>query len=315
MTLLRQLVRAGARTLAGAGVDSADVDAVELAAHVLGIEAAELRRRMVLGGELPSSFERTYAAHLDERARRVPLQHLTGRGHFRYLTLALGPGVFLPRPETEVLVGLALAEIDRLAGPGGPVARTSGVGGIRLVDLCTGSGAIAFAVKQERPGVAVRGLELSEPALAWARRNRTRLGLEVDLVRGDATQPCFVDWSGTVDVVTVNPPYIPVGAVPVDPEVRDHDPELALYGGSADGLALPVRIARVAATLLRPGGLLLMEHADAQGEALPAALTAAGTWGQVTDHPDLAGRPRVTSARAAGPGAGPSVRARLPSHE
>ena len=291
MTDLRSLVRAAADTLREAGVASPDVDAVELAAHVLGVDPPEVRRLMIVGVRLSPTFEESYAAVLAERVRRVPLQHLTGRAHFRRLTLHVGPGVFVPRPETEVLVDLALAEVDRVSG-GEP-------SGIRLVDLCAGSGAIALAAKDERPEVAVRALELSPDAVAWATANRDRLGLDVELAQGDATAPAFADWAGTVDVVTVNPPYIPVGAVPVDPEVRDHDPELALYGGSDDGLAIPLRVAAVAATLLRPGGLLLMEHADTQGESLPARLTAAG-WADAVDHPDLGGRPRVTSARRAG---------------
>ncbi len=289
-TDLRDGVRAASARLRDAGVASADVDAVELAAHVLGVDAAEVRRLMVLGGRtLPAA----YAVLVDERAGRVPLQHLTGRAHFRRLTLAVGPGVFVPRPETEVLVDLALAEVDRVEAidPSRPV---------RVVDLCSGSGAIALATKDERPAVEVRALELSPDAYAWAVANRDRLGLDVDLVQGDATQACFQDWAGTVDVVTINPPYIPVGAVPVDPEVRDHDPDVALYGGSEDGLAIPLAVARVAAGLLRPGGLVLMEHADSQGESLPRRLSATGEWVEVSDHRDLGGRPRVTSARRAG---------------
>lgn len=312
MTDLRALVKAGADTLAEAGIASPHVDAVELAAHVLRVEPAEVRRRMVLGGDLPALFEDAYAAQLAERARRVPLQHLTGRAHFRRLTLAVGPGVFVPRPETEVLVDLALAELDRHTPPNTAFGQEGR--GLRVVDLCSGSGAIALAVKDERPDVAVRALELSEEALAWARQNADRLGLEVELAQGDATQPCFADWAGTVDVVTVNPPYIPVGAVPVDPEVRDHDPDVALYGGSEDGLAIPLRVAAVAAGLLRPGGLLLMEHADSQGDSLPERLRASGPWADVADHPDLTGRPRVTSARAAAAGAS-RARTRLDPHE
>ena len=299
MTELRALVRDGAARLAGAGVGSPDVDSVELAAYALGVPAPEVRRLMVLGGTLPEGFSTRYAALLDERVRRVPLQHLTGRAHFRRLTLVVGPGVFVPRPETEVLVELAIEEVDRLDhlaadgrqdGPDRPV---------RVVDLCSGSGAIPFAIADERPGAEIRGVELSEEALAWARANRDRLGLDVDLSQGDATAPCLSDWAGTVDVVTVNPPYIPVGAVPIDPEVRDHDPQVALYGGSEDGLAIPLAVARTAAPLLRPGGLLLVEHADSQGESLPRRLAATREWRDIADHPDLSGRPRVTSARRA----------------
>ncbi len=287
MTDLRHGIRAGAARLRAAGVASADVDAVELAAHALGTDASEVRRLMVIGGR---ALPPTYAVLVDERARRVPLQHLTGRAHFRRLTLAVGPGVFVPRPETEVLVDLALAELEGL-----PAATD----GARVVDLCSGSGAIALAVKDEWPGAEVRGLELSPDAYAWAVSNRDRLGLDVDLVNGDATRPCFTDWTGTVDVVTVNPPYIPVGAVPLDPEVRDHDPEMALYGGSEDGLAIPLAVVRVAAGLLRPGGLVLVEHAETQGESLPRRMASTGLWVDEADHADLSGRPRVTTARRA----------------
>lgn len=290
VTELRDGIRAATARLREAGVASADVDAVELAAHVLGVGAPEVRRLMVLGGRtLPDA----YAALVDERVRRVPLQHLTGRAHFRRLTLAVGPGVFVPRPETEVLVDLALAEVDRVAAEHGDRP-------VRVVDLCSGSGAIALSVKAERTDVEVRGLELSPAAYAWAVANRDRLGLDIELVQGDATRPCFQDWAGQVDVVTVNPPYIPVGAVPLDPEVRDHDPEVALYGGSEDGLAIPLAVAAVAARLLAPRGLVLVEHADSQGESLPRRLVATGNWTDVVDHEDLSGRPRVTAARRSG---------------
>ena len=300
-TDLRTGVRAAARDLAEAGVPSPDADALELAAHVLGLDAGEVRRRMVLGG---TTLPDAYARLVDERAARVPLQHLTGRAHFRRLTLSVGPGVFVPRPETEVLVELALAEIDRLADADADVtdvtdAADASAGPVRLVDLCSGSGAIPLAVTDERPGVEVRGVELSPDAHAWSVANRDRLGLDVELVEGDASGPCLPDWEGRVDVVTVNPPYIPVGQVPLDPEVRDHDPELALYGGSEDGLAIPLAVARRAADLLRPGGLLLVEHADSQGSTLPARLERTGQWVEVADHDDLTGRPRVTTARRA----------------
>ena len=284
MTDLRDGIRAATARLAEAGVPSPEPDAVALAAHVLEVDVAEVRRLVVLGGRtLPSA----YAVVVDERARRVPLQHLTGHADFRHLTLAVGPGVFVPRPETEVLVDLALAELTPLMSRGA----------VRVVDLCSGSGAIPLALKHECPGAEVRGLEVSPEAWAWSTANRARLGLDVDLVLGDATQPVFDDWARAVDVVTINPPYIPVGAVPVDPEVRDHDPEIALYGGSEDGLAIPLAVVRVAAALLRPGGLVLVEHADSQGESLPRRMRATGEWSEVIDHVDLAGRPRVTTAR------------------
>jgi release factor glutamine methyltransferase len=188
----------------------------------------------------------------------------------------------VPRPETEVVAGLAIRACE---GHDAPV----------VVDLCTGSGAIALSVKDEVPAARVHAVELSGLAVAWAARNRDDLGLDVDLREGDATS-AFPDLDEAVDVVVSNPPYIPVGAVPLDPEVRDHDPELALYGGSADGLAIPLAVAGRAATLLRDGGVLVMEHADVQGESLPAALRATGCWTDVHDEHDLTGRPRATVA-------------------
>ncbi|MDN5780343.1 MAG: methyltransferase, partial [Humibacillus sp.] len=181
---------------------------------------------------------------------------------------------------------------DSFAGRGG--------GPVRVVARCTGSGAIALAIKAERPDAVVRGVEVSEAACAWAVSNRDRLGLDVEIVHADATKPCLLDWAGAVDVVTINPPYIPVGAVPNDPEVRDHDPQVALYGGSDDGLAIPLQTIAVAAGLLRSGGLVLVEHADVQGESLPRRMRQAGAWSQVADHDDLTGRPRVASARRVG---------------
>lgn len=278
------VARARAR-LADEGIASPEADAVELAAHALGTDASDVRRRMVLRDPTDAGFLDTYDALVDERLTRVPLQHLTGRAHFRRLTLAVGPGVFVPRPETEVAAGLAI-EAARAVDDDAPL----------VVDLCTGSGAIALAVKDEVPHARVHAVELSDLAHGWAVANRDRLGLDVDVRLGDATT-AFDDLEGAVDVVVSNPPYIPDGAVPNDPEVRDHDPEVALYGRSADGLAVPLAVAARAAVLLRPGGILVMEHADSQGESLPRGLRATGAWQDVLDHPDLAGRPRATVAR------------------
>ena len=304
MTSLREAVREATHVLAEAGVASAPVDALVLAAHALGVEVSEARRLLVVGGvEVPPE----YVALVAERARRVPLQHLTGEAHFRGLTLRVGPGVFVPRPETETLVSLALDAIDAVGtdGAGDPVgpgnrATTVGAGGAdgpaTVVDLCTGSGAIAFSLKAERPDLVVRAIEADPLAHAWAVANRDRLGLDVQVDLGDA-RTAYPELVGTVDVVTCNPPYIPDDQVPVDPEVRDHDPALALYGGSADGLALPLAMAARAAQLLRPGGVLVMEHADVQGPAILRALAATGSWRDAADHADLTGRPRVVVAR------------------
>lgn len=276
---LRDAVRDAARTLSDAGIDSAEADAVALAAFALKETTSEVRKLMILGAAAPQGLDDLVA----ERAARVPLQHLTGMAGFRRIELSVGPGVFVPRFETELVAGLVICFL--LDRPGDAV----------VVDLCAGSGAIALAIKDEVPGAEVHGVELSDLAHAWAIRNRDALGLDVDLRLGDAMRS-FPELEGRVDAVVSNPPYIPAGAVPNDPEVRDHDPEMALYGGGSDGLRIPVEIAARAGTLLRPGGLLVMEHADVQGESLPAALRSSGLWVDVQDHEDLNGRPRAVTA-------------------
>lgn len=279
---LDRLLRAAAADLAEAGVASPAVDAELLLAHVTGRDVGDLRRARILGEDLPEATRTAYLALVARRGARVPLQHLTGTAHFAGLDLAVGPGVFVPRPETEVLVGLALQALEGLDRP-------------TAVDLCTGSGAIALAVARARPDARVGAVELAVEAHRYAVANVERTGLTVDLRRGRA-QDAFGDWAGQADVVTANPPYIPPDAVPVDVEVREHDPELALYGGGEDGLEVPLEVAARAALLLRPGGVLLMEHADVQGEVLPEALVAQGLWREVEDHRDLAGKPRATRA-------------------
>jgi release factor glutamine methyltransferase len=281
-------VRAAAARLAEAGVASPESDAVALAAHALGCSVGDVRKAMVLGAPAPAAYEALVA----ERADRVPLQHLTGRAPFRHLELAVGPGVFVPRPETEVVAQAAVDEAAALVASGRrPV----------VVDLCTGSGAIALAVATEVPEAVVHAVELSPHAVAWAERNVAALAPGVELRTGDAAD-AFGDLDGEVDVVVSNPPYVPPGAVPVDPEVRDHDPEVALYGLGSDGLHVPRTVLSAAARLLRPGGLFVMEHADVQQDALLTMLTSSGLWQQAAGHPDLTGRPRYVVARRGQPG-------------
>ena len=296
-TSLDGAVRAAVELLRDAGIDSAEFDAVALAAHVLGKSASEVRRLMILGGPVPGGFQDLVA----ERARRVPLQHLTGKAGFRRLELSVGPGVFVPRFETELVAGLVISHLAGGSLSGRPLG-PGGLGGVVVpvvtpvvVDLCTGSGAIALAIKDEVPSAEVHAVELSDLAHAWAIRNRDSLGLEVDIRLGDATV-AFPELVSGVDVVVSNPPYIPVGAVPNDPEVRDHDPEVALYGGSADGLRIPLAVADRAAILLRAGGFFVMEHADVQGGSLPRMLRSTGWWRDIQDHVDLNGRPRAVTA-------------------
>jgi release factor glutamine methyltransferase len=272
---LRTALADAAATLTAAGVPSARHDAEVLAAHSLGVERRDLWRYDEAG---PG-----FAAYVDRRAGREPLQHITGTAAFRHLELAVGPGVFVPRPETEVVVDAVLARLTGIVRP-------------RVVDLCTGSGAIALAVDTEVPGSEVFAVEAGPEAYAWAERNCA--GSTVELRLGDMAD-AFAELDGTVDVVVSNPPYIPVGAVIRDPEVATHDPALALWSG-ADGLDAIRVVEQVAARLLRPGGAVVVEHADLQGSSAPAVFTGAGRWAGVRDHQDLAGRDRFLTAVLAG---------------
>jgi release factor glutamine methyltransferase len=276
-------IRAAAAALAQAGVPSPDYDAAELLAHVLGTT----RPGLALVQALTEAQAREYDALVARRARREPLQHLVGSAPFRHVELAVGPGVFTPRPETELLAGWGVDRAGELVAAG----RTPVV-----VDLCTGSGAIALAVATEVPQAAVHAVELSEDAFGWAARNLSGSG--VDLRQGDMADS-FPDLDGTVDVVLCNPPYIPLDAYEsVAAEAREHDPHLALFSGD-DGLAAIRVLARVAARLLRPGGVMGAEHADVQGDSAPAVFAVNGRWLDVRDHLDLAGRPRYVTARLA----------------
>ena len=280
---VRSLLREATAVLAAAGVPSPDFDAAELLAHVLGTT----RPGLATAAPPDAAQERGYRELLRRRAAREPLQHLTGTAAFRYVELAVGPGVFVPRPETESLAGWGVEAATAVAASGrDPV----------VVDLCTGSGAIALAVATEVPAAGVHAVELSEDALEWAARNLRGSG--VDLRQGDMAE-AFHDLDGTVDVVLCNPPYIPLEAYEsVAPEARDHDPALALWSGD-DGLEAMRVLERVAARLLRAGGVVGAEHADVQGESAPAVFRGAGRWAAVRDHRDLAGRPRYLTARLA----------------
>jgi len=275
--------REAARTLAAAGVPSPDFDADELLAHVLGTS----RSRLPFEPDLTPAQTQAYDVLVARRAAREPLQHLTGTAAFRHVEVAVGPGVFVPRPETELLAGWAVEQAAAVVAAGRvPV----------VVDLCTGSGAIALAVTTEVPTAEVHAVELGDPAVEWAARNLAGTG--VDLRHGDMAD-AFPDLDGTVDVVVCNPPYIPLEAYEsVAPEARDHDPELALFSGE-DGLVAMRVVERVAARLLVPSGVAGAEHADVQGSSAPAVFVATGRWSDVRDHLDLAGRSRFVTARLA----------------
>jgi release factor glutamine methyltransferase len=261
------------------------VDAELLLAHLLGVG----RSRLLVLDRVSDDVATRFAALVGERADRVPLQHLTGRAPFRFLELAVGPGVFVPRPETEQLAGWAL---ERLAGVAGPV----------VVDLGAGSGALALSIAHEHPGARVTAVERDAGAIEWTRHNaaeRAAAGdTPVEIISGDMTDPQLLrEVDGLVDLVVSNPPYVPDGAR-VPREVADHDPPLALWGGP-DGLDVVRGLLVTAARLLRPGAWLGIEHADQQGHSLPALVRAHGGFTDVEDHPDLAGRPRFTTAHRA----------------
>ncbi|HET7328777.1 MAG TPA: peptide chain release factor N(5)-glutamine methyltransferase [Nocardioidaceae bacterium] len=263
--------------LQAAGVDSPRHDAEVLLAHVLAMP----RTRLGVVDDVAADQQQAFDTLVERRTRREPLQHLTGVAGFRYVDVAVGPGVFVPRPETELLAGWAL---DRLAGLDQPV----------VVDLCCGSGAIALALATEAPHASVHAVELSPDAHAWAARNLA--GTAVDLRMGDIAAAC-PDLDGTVDVVVANPPYIPLTAYEtVAAEARDFDPPQALWSGE-DGLDAIRVVEQVAHRLLRPGGWAGCEHADQQGQSGPAVFTSTGRWSDVRDHHDLAGRPRYLCAR------------------
>ena len=284
----RSLLADAEARLAEAGVASPRVDAELLLSHVTGVP-----RSLLLVAARPNDLQhRSYTELIEARARRVPLQHLTGSAAFRFVDLEVGPGVFVPRPETEVLTGWAV-EQALLFSAQGPEPLPGGENPV-VVDLCTGSGAIALAIVHEVPGAQVHAVELDEPAYGWAQRNLSGTG--VDLRLGDAAD-AFADLDGGVDVVVSNPPYIPLDAwESVAPEVRDHDPELALWSGE-DGLDAMRMIEATAWRLLKAGGVVGVEHADVQGESAPEVFGR--RWADVRDHEDLAGLPRFVTARKA----------------
>lgn len=261
--------------LQAAGVASPRVDAELLLSHVLGVP----RSRLLTVSSVHPSVVVTFDRLLGRRAKREPLQHILGRAPFRHLMLAVGPGVFIPRPETELLVDEAL---NFLRGSEAPL----------VVDLCSGSGALALSVAAECPGSRVIAVEREPDALTWLRRNAARTAVTV--VEGDATDPeLLAELRGTVDVVLANPPYVPAAAI-VDAEVRA-DPAAAVFGG-ADGLAVVPHVIRRAAEWLRPGGLFATEHELSQGEVVPELLRMDGRWRDIAGHRDLTDRPRYTTA-------------------
>ncbi|WP_308291630.1 peptide chain release factor N(5)-glutamine methyltransferase [Microbacterium sp. G2-8] len=280
----RDALRGAADVLAQAGVADPLVDAELLLAWTLGPETSrgEVQMCVVRGDALSAEHHGAFRAVVARRAAREPLQHITGSAPFRHLTLEVGPGVFVPRPETEMVAQLAIDALRAVADPA-PHA----------VDLGTGSGAIALAMATEVPHARVHAVERSDDAIAWTRRNVERIAPAVDLRHGDLAD-AFDDIEGRVAVVATNPPYVPDDAIPRDEEVRTHDPHVALYGG-ADGLDVVRVISRVGRRLARPGGTLVIEHGEWQGAAIRELLVADG-WTAAATHPDLTMRDRATTA-------------------
>ncbi|MFZ2526208.1 MAG: peptide chain release factor N(5)-glutamine methyltransferase [Rhodococcus sp. (in: high G+C Gram-positive bacteria)] len=281
---LRLAIIEAVSVLEEAGVPSPRADAELLAAHLLGIE----RTRLGLVPLVDVAMVEAYRAMIAQRAKRIPLQYITGTSAMGEIDLAVGPGVFVPRPETELLLGWALAFLE-----GYP--RRSPV----VLDLCTGSGALALAIAHARPDAVVHAVELEPKALAWARRNAEDLASQGDtpivLHQGDVTdRDLLTELEGSVDVIVANPPYIPEGTE-LEPEVVDHDPHSALFGGP-DGLSVIKPLVSNVARWLRIGGAVAVEHDDTNGDLTAALFSQRRVFGEVAEHPDLVGRPRFVVA-------------------
>lgn len=280
---LRQLLNEAVHTLGVAGILDPTVDAEQLVGHVLSLSRGGVQARAVMDATVSAAEVSRVRELVRRRSEREPLQHITGRAPFRSLEVRVGPGVFVPRPETELLAQIAVDALLSAPEPH-PVG----------VDLGTGSGAVALAMATEVRHAHVYAVERSDDAHAWARRNVDESGAaNLELVHGDLVD-ALPELDGRVAVVATNPPYVPDDAVPRDPEVRLFDPPAALYGG-ADGLDVVRAISRRALHLLRPGGLVAIEHGELQGGAVRGILGSDG-WRAMATHEDLTRRDRVTTA-------------------
>ena len=281
--LLRELVVHATERFKESGIDSAEVDAQLLAGHLLGLSRGEVQSEMIRGAELSEAQAEKLTEMFGRRLLREPLQHITGVAYFRNLELAVGRGVFTPRPETEFVAQLAIDALNAVKSEA-PIA----------IDLGTGSGAIALAMATEVIHARVFAVEKSKEAFPFTQQNFQKYSdAAVTLVLGDLAD-AFQELDGTVSVVASNPPYIPLDAVPRDIEVKLHDPQIALYGG-ADGMQVMRLVSQSAKRLLLPGGSLVVEHADSQGQQVCELLLADG-WNNVLSHKDLTGRDRAVTA-------------------
>ena len=275
-TRLRCAIDSATTLLADAGINSARYDAEELAAHLAGTE----RGRLSLIDSPDDTFFDRYHAAIATRSRRVPLQHITGTAAFGPLTLFVGPGVFVPRPETEVMLEWVTAQ----SVPTAPV----------IVDVCTGSGALALALAAHWPAARLIGIDDSDTALEYARRNSA--GTTVELLRADATEPgLLTELDGQVDLVVANPPYVP-DAAKLEPEVAQHDPSHAVFGGP-DGMTVIDAVVRLAGRWLRPGGWFAVEHDETTSVLTSELISGTGLFDAVVARSDLTGRLRFVTAR------------------
>ncbi len=281
MTLtFKEFLRAGKDQLAAAGFP--EVDAEHLLAYVLGISRMELHNPVAVDSALAATsdlaiVEETFWSLLDRRVAHEPLQYLTGLAPFRHLELQVGPGVLVPRPESESLVELVLTEIEKREGA------------ISVVDLGAGSGALTLSIATEAPRAHVIAVEKEVAALEWLRANVAAISEDVRILESDVDDALV---GVQCDIVIANPPYIPDGQqLPRD--VAEHEPAVALFGGP-DGMDLPRRFIATAIRLLKSGGFLAIEHHESQGDAIAAALH--NDFNSITLHHDLVGRPRFTTA-------------------
>jgi len=273
--MMAPLLAEAAARLAAAGVDSPRVDAELLLAALLGVP----RSRLLTAAAPPASVREEYARWVGRRVAREPLQHITGVAWFRHVELAVGPGVFVPRPETELLVDAVLPHLRGIERPA-------------VVDLCSGSGGLAVAIADEVPGAAVVAVEHSAAALRYLARNAEGTGVRV--VAGDVGDPELLRaLYGQADAVVANPPYVPL-PTDVAPEVLA-DPREAVFAG-ADGLELLPTVITRAALLLRRGGVFAVEHDDTHQPAVVGLLADSGEWTGVEPRRDLAGRARYVVA-------------------
>ncbi|MGO9293534.1 MAG: peptide chain release factor N(5)-glutamine methyltransferase [Streptosporangiaceae bacterium] len=288
MTMLLDEIAVATARLADAGVESPRTDAELIAAHLHGVPRGQLHR-------VPDAdFNPRFWDDIARRASREPLQHITGLAYFRYLELEVGPGVFVPRPETEVMTGWAI-----------DVLTAMNVAEPAVADLGAGSGAIALAIAQEVPRAQVHAVEADPLARQWAARNIARCAAAAPHtsgrvhLHGAEFGTALPDLDGAVDLVVSNPPYIPLGAG-VPPEVAEYDPATALWGGP-DGLDAIRVIEATARRLLRPGGRVAVEHGAPQGSAVYWIFAEESGWRETRTHRDLAGRDRFVTATWPGP--------------